>query len=121
MIAARVSASTSARGRRCSSDVIPLRLASVTRVPGSASLAIGAEVGEGGGDLRVWAPQRRAVHVVIDGAEHALEREADGHFRGLVAAARAGTRYRFRLDDEREAFPDPASRFQPEGPHGPSE
>jgi maltooligosyltrehalose trehalohydrolase len=90
---------------------------------------IGAEVDDNGVDFRVWAPRRRSVRVVIGDAEHALEgdaehaleREPDGHFRGLVAAARAGTRYRFRLDDERETFPDPASRFQPEGPHGASE
>ena len=30
-------------------------------------------------------------------------------------------RYRFRLDRGETALPDPASRFQPEGPHGPSE
>src|SRR4029078_5261805 len=35
-------------------------------------------------------------------------------------AARAGSRYWFRLDGK-ETFPDPASRFQPDGPHGPSQ
>ncbi len=30
-------------------------------------------------------------------------------------------RYRFRLDRGDAALPDPASRFQPDGPHGPSE
>src|SRR5262249_2415703 len=33
----------------------------------------------------------------------------------------AGARYRFCLDGEPALYPDPASRFQPEGPHGPSE
>jgi maltooligosyltrehalose trehalohydrolase len=47
--------------------------------------------------------------------------EKQGYFRGFVEQARAGARYRFRLDQERETFPDPASRFQPDGPHGPSE
>jgi len=83
--------------------------------------AIGAEVGGGGVDFRVWAPRRKSVRVVIDGAEHALEREAGGHFHGVVGGAGAGTRYRFRLDDEHETYPDPVSRFQPEGPHGASE
>src|SRR5437763_12507034 len=82
---------------------------------------VGAELGEGGADFRLWAPQRRSVGVVIEEREHALARDGDGYFRGFVAGAAAGARYRFRLDDEREAFPDPASRFQPEGPHGPSE
>ncbi|MES1164960.1 MAG: malto-oligosyltrehalose trehalohydrolase, partial [Verrucomicrobiota bacterium] len=33
----------------------------------------------------------------------------------------AGGRYAFRLDDDPHPYPDPASRFQPDGPHGPSE
>jgi maltooligosyltrehalose trehalohydrolase len=38
-----------------------------------------------------------------------------------VESAKAGCGYRFRLDERKAAVPDPASRFQPEGPHGPSE
>ena len=48
-----------------------------------------------------------------------MEREADGHFRVFDDGARAGGRYWFRLDGDR-LRPDPASRFQPDGPHGPS-
>jgi len=82
---------------------------------------VGAELIEGGGvDFRVWAPDRKSVSALIDGSDFPLERERDGHFHGVVESARAGTRYRFRLDREMETFPDPASRFQPEGPHGPS-
>jgi maltooligosyltrehalose trehalohydrolase len=83
--------------------------------------AIGAEVTKDGTDFRVWAPDHRDVAVVIDNTDHPLERESGGYFRGFVANAQAGTRYRFRLDVAKETFPDPASRFQPEGPHGPSE
>ena len=83
--------------------------------------AIGAEPVDGAIDFRVWAPDHRAVSVVIDGVDHPLDRESDGHFRGLVAAARAGTRYRFRMDAAEATYPDPASRFQPDGPHGDSE
>ena len=50
----------------------------------------------------------------------ALERFDDGTFGGLVPRLGAGTRYRYRVDGG-AAFPDPASRFQPEGVHGPSE
>jgi maltooligosyltrehalose trehalohydrolase len=58
--------------------------------------------------------------VVLDsGAATELEREPDGYFSGLVQA-RAGDRYRFRLDGG-DSFPDPVSRFQPEGPHRSSE
>src|ERR1051325_4625323 len=87
----------------------------------SRRLPVGAELVEGGADFRVWAPRRRAVRVATGGRKQALERDGGGYFRGVVAGAAAGTRYRFRLDDERETYPDPASRFQPEGPHGASE
>jgi maltooligosyltrehalose trehalohydrolase len=54
-------------------------------------------------------------------APHALAAEGDGYFSGLVADVGAGTRYSFRLDGDSTLLPDPASRFQPEGPHGVSE
>jgi maltooligosyltrehalose trehalohydrolase len=94
-------------------------------------LPVGAEVlPEGGAHFRVWAPRRRKVAVVLEGptdpggngrAEVELRPEEGGYFGGLVAAARAGTLYRFRLDDGAALYPDPASRFQPDGPHGPSQ
>ena len=46
--------------------------------------------------------------------------DGDGYFAGLVADAAAGTLYRYRLDGRTDLLPDPASRFQPAGPHGPS-
>jgi len=49
----------------------------------------------------------------------ALEREAHGYYSAGVEDAGAGTRYRYVLDDEPLA--DPASRYQPAGPFGPSE
>ncbi len=83
---------------------------------------VGAEVVPGEGThFRVWAPGRREVAVVLDGGPaHLLTAEAEGYFAGLVAEAKAGTRYRLRLDGG-DAYPDPVSRFQPDGPHGPSE
>lgn len=85
---------------------------------------IGAEPLPGGGvHFRVWAPRRQSVEVIPDGAsfQHAkLLRESDGYHSGLVPGAGPGDLYRFRLDGA-DSFPDPISRFQPEGPHGPSE
>ena len=49
-----------------------------------------------------------------------LAPEGHGYFSALVPGVGAGTLYRLRLDAKGE-FPDPASRFQPEGPHGPSQ
>ena len=86
-------------------------------------LPIGAEVLPAGGvHFRVWAPRRRTVEVVFEGgATEAIELEPEGggYFSAHAARARAGTLYRYRLDgDEGQVFPDPASRFQPRGPHG---
>jgi maltooligosyltrehalose trehalohydrolase len=93
-------------------------------------LPIGAEcVAEGGVHFRVWAPTRQRVEVLIDSRDPRtanrapsleLTREPDGYFAGHAPDAQAGSLYRYRLDG-REALPDPASRFQPDGPHGPSE
>ncbi len=76
-----------------------------------------------GVDFRVWAPKRRRVDLVLEGTGDsiALEPERDGYHRGSAPQARVGARYRFRLDASDVLCPDPASRFQPEGPHGPSE
>ena len=83
-------------------------------------LPIGAELIDGGTHFRVWAPKRQRVDVIIDETATELRAEAGGYFSGLLAKAEAGARYRFRLDGG-DSFPDPASRYQPVGPHGPSE
>ncbi len=94
-------------------------------------LPAGAEVQTTGGvHFRVWAPLCQTVQAVLerrssnstDSQENFdLAREANGYFSGLVATAENGDLYRYRLDGRAEAYPDPASRFQPTGPHGPSE
>ena len=86
-------------------------------------LPVGVEVVEGGTHFRVWAPRRKQLAVVIDDRETALAREPGdaGYFSGLVPRVAAGARYRFRLDDEADLRPDPVSRYQPEGVHGPSQ
>jgi len=88
-------------------------------------LPIGAEVVEGAGvHMRVWAPRRTRVAVVLETGsrqvEAQLEREDSGYHSGVVRGAATGSVYRFRLDDDDTLYPDPASRFQPDGPHGPS-
>ena len=98
---------------------------SVPHTPAAAPrrrLPIGAELVDAGtAHVRVWAPRARQVEVVTPaGARSALAREGSGHFSGTWAAS-AGDRYQFTLDGDERLYPDPASRFQPEGPHGPSE
>jgi maltooligosyltrehalose trehalohydrolase len=86
---------------------------------------VGAEVRPGGVHFRVWAPRRKSVEVVFEqsGGRNRivpLSPEPGGYYSSLVPEAAAGALYRFRLDSG-DSFPDPASRFQPQGPHGPSE
>jgi maltooligosyltrehalose trehalohydrolase len=82
------------------------------------------EDGRSAAHARVWAPAARTVELVAEDQngntiEFRLDAEGTGYYSGFTSIAEAGTRYRFRLD-EGEAYPDPASRFQPDGPHGPS-
>lgn len=95
-------------------------------------LPLGAEVQPGGGvHFRVWAPGHDRVALVLEpkpgvGAanpanELGLDAEPGGYFSRLVPTAGSGTRYRFRLGSDSSLYPDLASRFQPDGPHGPSE
>src|SRR5258708_4404754 len=50
-----------------------------------------------------------------------LTNEGNDYFSALVPGPGPGMCYRFRLDDDPVLYPDPASRSQPEGPHGRSE
>jgi len=83
-------------------------------------LEVGARLTQDGVRFRVWAQKPKLVEVVLqDGAVHRLQRDDGGYWCGLVTDAKAGMTYRYRLDGK-DSFPDPCSRFQPEGPHGPS-
>ena len=86
---------------------------------------IGAElVGPSETHFRVWAPKAKRLAVVFEENSernakrtfHPLSPEANGYFSGSVQAG-AGTLYRFRVDENENFHPDPASRFQPSGPH----
>lgn len=93
-------------------------------------MTIGAKVlAQGGVRFRVWAPGRQSVEVLVEVSESGLERkigtfkldaEEGGYFSSHVKEVSAGMLYRFCLDGEATLLPDPASRFQPDGPHGPS-
>ena len=70
--------------------------------------------------FRVWAPQAAAVEVVFEDSQEpplALKREADGYFSGATSAR--VSLYKYRVDGT-GPWPDPCSRFQPQGVHGPS-
>src|SRR6266581_4464276 len=89
---------------------------------------IGAElIGENETHFRVWAPKAQHVDLVLEESAaknakrtfHPLEAEEGGYFSGVTNVG-AGACYRFRVNNVENFHPDPASRFQPDGPHGSS-
>jgi maltooligosyltrehalose trehalohydrolase len=78
---------------------------------------LGAVPREGGVEVRVWAPRADSVEVRIGGVEHALADAGYGVREGVVPGA-AGDDYEIVLDGE--PYPDPCSRWQPQGLRGPS-
>ena len=73
--------------------------------------------------FRLWAPAAGRVELVLESTQAsalALEKSGGGWFERVTRDARAGSRYRFRIDGE-ALVPDPASRRNPQGVHGPSE
>jgi malto-oligosyltrehalose trehalohydrolase len=85
-------------------------------------LPFGAELKPEGVRFRVWAPRHHAVSLQLEAPEAAtipMDREPGGWFSVTTADAGPGSRYRYLVDGK--AFPDPASRRQPESVHGPSE
>jgi maltooligosyltrehalose trehalohydrolase len=98
----------------------------------SRRFPVGAERVQGKGmHFRVWAPEKKKVKLVVgptgensdlhSPVEVELQREGNGYFSALAEDVDAGALYRYQLDDDPQLYPDPASRFQPQGPHGPSQ
>lgn len=86
-------------------------------------MPFGAALDGMGARFRLWAPTAERVELMLQseiGRETLLMNAVDaGWFEVRVGHARAGDRYRFRIDGGTEV-PDPASRHQPEDVHGPS-
>jgi len=88
------------------------------------SVTLGATPLEGGRcNFSVWAPRAERVEVRLVGPPerllHLKPRER-GYFQGDLDGVAPGSLYFYRLDGVKDR-PDPASRFQPEGVHGPSQ
>src|SRR5260221_10636536 len=85
----------------------------------------GAELTQNGVSFRTWATAKKSVSVVLLTAENQLVRELPlnpepgGYYSVEDPQASAGMLYQYRLDSQ--LLPDPASRFQPFGVHGPSQ
>jgi maltooligosyltrehalose trehalohydrolase len=83
-------------------------------------LRLGAVVDGTSTHFRVWAPEAESIAVVLEAGERRpMTRRGGGTFDVSVEDVRHGDLYRIELDGA-QVFPDPASRFQPEGVHGPS-
>jgi maltooligosyltrehalose trehalohydrolase len=81
---------------------------------------LGAVCSRGETFFRVWAPEAKAVDVVFESASERalpLTRQQDGYFSGATSAR--VSLYKYRVDGS-GPWPDPCSRYQPQGVHGPS-
>jgi maltooligosyltrehalose trehalohydrolase len=87
----------------------------------------GAHFVEDAVNFRVWAPERKLVRLVLvepngrQRREIDLHCDRDGFFNARVRDVRNGDLYLYRVDDDPQLYPDPASHFQPQGVHGPSQ
>jgi len=87
------------------------------------AMPFGAESrADGSVRFRLWAPAATRVEVVLDGVRDRLpmQRVDSGFFELVTPRAGAGSRYRYRIDDQLDV-PDPASRSNPDDPQGASE
>ncbi|WP_373533280.1 malto-oligosyltrehalose trehalohydrolase [Vampirovibrio sp.] len=78
-----------------------------------------------GVQFRLWAPSAQTVDLMLLNAsgKHTIipmQAEPNGWYTVEAAEAGHGSRYQFRINDTLNV-PDPASRYQPEDVHGPSE
>ncbi|MCJ8163717.1 malto-oligosyltrehalose trehalohydrolase [Pontibacter sp. E15-1] len=85
---------------------------------------VGSEL-QGNGRCRftVWAPEKKSMtlHLTFpEEREIEMERAEWGYFTIEIEDASPGIRYYYKPDGK-QSYPDPASQYQPEGVHGPSE
>ncbi len=80
-------------------------------------------LGDGRSHFRVWAPLAQQLELrILSPIERTVtpEKTERGYYEIVLDGVGPGARYLYRIDGARER-PDPASRFQPQGVHGPSE
>jgi maltooligosyltrehalose trehalohydrolase len=89
-------------------------------------LPVGAEASPAGGThFRIWAPDHPRVELLVEAPTASeprraeLKAEGDGYHALFLPDVGPGDLYRFRIGGE--VYADPASRFQPGGPEGPSQ
>ncbi|MCE3233943.1 MAG: 1,4-alpha-glucan branching protein [Vampirovibrio sp.] len=70
--------------------------------------------------FRLWAPTAQSVELMLNDQPLVLDAQADGWHTCFSAQARHGDLYSFRINGDLNV-PDPASRYQPQDVHGPSQ
>jgi maltooligosyltrehalose trehalohydrolase len=78
---------------------------------------------DGDWEFSVWAPERQKVAIHLVGSHERfipMTKNQCGYFQVLLRDIEPQSRYVYQLDGVHE-YPDPASKFQPDGVHGPSE
>lgn len=84
---------------------------------------IGASYSNGNCEFIIWAPQKDQMNLHLESPQVEIipmTKTDDGFFIQVINELPPGTRYWFAPDGSGK-YPDPASHFQPEGVHGPSE
>ncbi len=86
--------------------------------------SLGAWLEGDGARFRVWALEARRVELALELPDHRsidvpMEKSSEGYFSVWRQGVGPGSLYRYRVDNG-GPFPDPASRSQPQGVHGPS-
>ncbi|HUF24451.1 MAG TPA: malto-oligosyltrehalose trehalohydrolase [Vicinamibacterales bacterium] len=89
--------------------------------PGAAGNSVGAWLDDRGAHFRLWAPSAARVELLVEGFDQpvAMTPAGGGIFASDLTGPSHGRHYRYRVDG-RGPFPDPASRWQPDGVHGES-
>lgn len=88
-------------------------------------MPFGAQVlGDGTVRFQLWAPKAESIEVCLDKNDRQillpLDRDSEGWYRLETDHARPGDLYQYLINGSQKV-PDPASRFQPQGVHGPSQ
>src|SRR5687768_4711074 len=84
-------------------------------------LPVGTRIKDNICSFTVWAPFKKKVEVLLEdtGIRYPMVQFDYGYWKTDLPEVQAGALYSFILDEDKR-FPDPASRQQPQGVHGPS-
>lgn len=92
--------------------------------PRNPETSFGPVLDDAGCLFRIWARPDARIELILESAAASraipMQLTPSGMYEAFVEGVRSGTRYRFKIDGA-GPYPDPASRYLPEGVHGPSE